>query len=343
MIKTTRHRLDGIEPDIVLALLALFGLLRALERSRPEWRPRAAWTVDELPVRGTLHLRTAVSSDEVSRASVAGVAELAQHHRFPFRNLKDLHEDQARAELREAAIADPYRADLWAALVSDKAHKSREANVEPTPMCLQFGQGHQHFLSRLRDLPDLARSDRERARDAVHEALFAPWDRADRTDGFRWDPAEDVRHAYRFDDPTKSATKQGTQHGANILAAVGLATLMVAPHRRGPDIRLDVRGGRRERRFSLQWPIWAYPASLERICGMLDHPELHRMETRAMLGITEVFRSRQISVGKLLNMTRAKPVAPRDRPRQQPTDRGSERRIGFRPEPVRYRAGRITS
>lgn len=313
MIETKQHRLNGIEPDIVLGLLALFGLLRSLERSQPGWAPRAAWTVDDLPLRGVLYLSTEVSRDDVCRESVAGVADLAQHHRFPVRHPKELNEHQARAELREAAIANRYRADLWAALVSDKARKKDEKNVEPTPMCLQFGQAHQHFLNRLAALPDLARSDSQRAQDALHEALFAPWRRQDKTDGFRWDPVEDVRHAYRFDDPSKRATKQGTQLGANMLAAIGLAALTVAPRQRGSDIRLIVRGERRNGRFSLRWPIWKHPASLERIRNMLDHPDLDRIETRSALGITEMFRSRQISVGKLLNMTRATAMVPRDR------------------------------
>ena len=36
------YRLEGFEPDNLLAFLALLGLLRALEKARPQWRPRAA-------------------------------------------------------------------------------------------------------------------------------------------------------------------------------------------------------------------------------------------------------------------------------------------------------------
>jgi hypothetical protein len=31
------HRLQGLEPDNMLAFLALLGLLRALEQARPNW------------------------------------------------------------------------------------------------------------------------------------------------------------------------------------------------------------------------------------------------------------------------------------------------------------------
>ena len=44
-------RLEGLEPDNLLAFLALLGLLRALEASRPTWQPRAAWDVDNPPLR----------------------------------------------------------------------------------------------------------------------------------------------------------------------------------------------------------------------------------------------------------------------------------------------------
>ena len=35
----TIHRLDGLEPDNLLAFIALLGLLRTLEEARPGWRP----------------------------------------------------------------------------------------------------------------------------------------------------------------------------------------------------------------------------------------------------------------------------------------------------------------
>jgi hypothetical protein len=87
----------------------------------------------------------------------------------------------------------------WAALMSDVAGK--DGHVESTPLCLIFGQGHQHFLDRLVAVPRAAAPPpRGRGRKTVtltaaetlHEALFEPWARRDPTPGFRWDPAEDV-------------------------------------------------------------------------------------------------------------------------------------------------------
>lgn len=51
-----RHRLAGLEPDNLLALLVLLGLLRALQTARPRWHPRAAWDLDHPPLRPLLIL-----------------------------------------------------------------------------------------------------------------------------------------------------------------------------------------------------------------------------------------------------------------------------------------------
>ena len=113
----------------------------------------------------------------------------------------------------------------------------KDDKIEATPLCLLFGQGHQHFLDRLATIPRTdAPPPRGRGKNAVtlsaaetlHETLFEPLDfRQDPTPAFRWDPAEDVRYALRADDP--SGQKSTTQHGANRLAAFGLPILTVTP------------------------------------------------------------------------------------------------------------------
>jgi hypothetical protein len=47
----TRFRLDGLEPDNLLAFLALLGLLRALDTRRPDWHSRAGWDLNQPPLR----------------------------------------------------------------------------------------------------------------------------------------------------------------------------------------------------------------------------------------------------------------------------------------------------
>ena len=321
MSAAERHRLVGLEPDNLLAFLALLGLLRALEEAAPKWRLRVAWSVDEPPVRPVLCLPQAVDRGAIVTAAAAGIQRLADRHRFgTFKDLK-LPLKVATGKLLDAAGSDRYTADLWAALVSDAAVRERNkvTEVEPTPLCLMFGQGWQHFLERLRTVPLQRQPDRGPKRnrptvseaDCLNEALFAPWARPDATPSFRWDPREDVRYAYRATDPTDSKTKATTQHGANRLAAVGLAALTVAPRRRAGEVRLQVLGGDREdETFVFTWPIWREPISLVAIRNLLGHPRLdHHPATRAALGVVELRRARRIAFGKYMNFTRAEPVS----------------------------------
>ena len=201
-----RHRLDGLEPGNLLAFLALMGLLRALEEVEPAWLPKVAWSVDEPPVRPELSLSTAVSRETVAITAAAGVTRLAQRHDFGSRKDLRLPRSDAAEQLAAARRSgDRYTADLWAALVSDAAVRERNKaeEAEPTPLCLMFGQGHQHFLERLRSVPRTARADRGSggskavipAEECMAEALFAPRARPDAMPAFRWDPHEDVRYA----------------------------------------------------------------------------------------------------------------------------------------------------
>lgn len=57
------HTLAGLEPDNLLAFLALLGCLRALEEVRHAWRPRVCWSVDDPPVRPMLSLAAEVGEE----------------------------------------------------------------------------------------------------------------------------------------------------------------------------------------------------------------------------------------------------------------------------------------
>lgn len=315
-----RHRLSGLEPDNLLAFMALLGLLRVLEEAEPSWLPRVSWTVDDPPVRPVLHVAQPVSEDSIVTAVAAGLAELAGRHRFePVKDLK-LSPEDAAGKLR-ASRDDRYAADLWAALVSDAAIRDRDKQqeAEPTPLCLLFGQGRQHFLERLGSVlqertPPARGTGRSKVAitegECLREALFLPWERLDATKkSFRWDPHEDVRHALRATDPTDAKTKETTQHGANRLAAVGLSVLTVTPRRRGPDIRLELLGGSRDHgEFSFTWPIWRAPISLAAARALIGHGGLDDEATRAALGVTGRQRARRISSGRYMNFTRAETI-----------------------------------
>ncbi len=322
MIERTALLLEGLEPDNLLAFLALLGLLRTLEHQSPKWHSRVAWTIDDPPIRPLLSVSKRVTHEELCAVLASGLNDLSRRHDFDALKDLKLSPEAARERLQAAMVGDRYTADLWASLTSDAALRERNKTYEcePTPLCLLFGQGRMHFMERLasvprQPVPQRRTNDQPRMSisDAtcLSEALFATWRRADSTPSFRWDPHEDVRHALRATDPTDAKTKSTTQHGANRLACIGLSVLTVAPWRpRGGGVRLRVLGGERSRdgSFSFIWPIWRLPISLAAIRSLLGHPGLRDQETRAALGVVECRRARRLSVGKYMNFTRAEAI-----------------------------------
>lgn len=316
----TEHRLEGLEPDNLLAFMALLGLLRALETARPEWRPRVRWSIEVAPLRPVLHVREAVDSASIFAAAAKGVRELAVAHALDGRKDLDHTIREGREFLLNSRSKGEHAADLATALLSDAAVKIEQRKpldqIEATPLCLLFGQGHQHFLQRLADVPNLpAPPPRGRGRtketvsaeQAIEEAVFSIWSRQDPTFSFRWDPAEDVRYAMMWGDPSYSGNKDGTQHGANRLAAIGLAAMTVAPQERQGEVRLSMLGGvRSSEGFVVRWPIWRDPLSLAAIRSLLCREDLGESEVSEWLSIERVMEARRISVGKFMNFTVAR-------------------------------------
>ena len=106
-----------------------------------------------------------------------------------------------------------------------------------------------------------------------------------------------------------------TVHGANRLAAVGLAALPAAPAmRRGEVVLLNISSESRGRRDThTSWPIWRRSCSLAAIQALIAHPQMvvaRPDEARLhALGVIEVRRARRIekvvAAGIYVNFTRA--------------------------------------
>lgn len=317
------HRLDGLEPENLLAFMALMGLLRTLEESRSYWHTRVYWTVNDPPLRPALRIPEGLDQADIVKGAVEGLEILSQYH--DFHGLMDLTLSPQDAtetlhDVAESSNQHRYTADLWAALVSDVATSRDGKKTEPTPLCLMFGQGHQHFLERLESVPRcITPPDNGQGRskikataiDCLYETLFASWERSDATPSFRWDQNEDVRYALRARNPTDRETKETTQHGANRLATIGLSVLTVVPKYHFGKVQLAVVGGRRDNRgsFVLRWPIWRDPVSLASIRAMLVHPGLWSCNLPVSIGIAEILETRRISSGRYMNFTRAEPVS----------------------------------
>lgn len=313
MNASTEHRLDGFEPDNLLAFMALLGLLRALESAEPAWRPRAYWDEMRHPLRPVLTLAQAKTQDDVAAAAARGVGSLAQAHSFDRDNIT-YSSEEARGALFEAVSEQRL---VLEALFSDGAVREKEDKVWPSPFCFLFGQGHQHFLQRLSRVPKCATPPKRgrgkaakevSAEQCLAEALFAPWRREDLTEGLRWDPAEDRRYALRADDP--SGDPAGAQHGANRLAAIALPLFTTAVVSRRGETRLLARASSYgiEGAIQFTWPVWGRSATLAAIVALLAHPELARDKPHidgAPLSVFGIMRAERISVGKFFNVTAA--------------------------------------
>ncbi len=347
MTTATAHRLEGLEPDNLLAFLALLGLLRALEAAG--WRPRAHW--EGLPLRPVLTLREAKTQEQVAQAAAEGCMVLAKDHDFDGEKDLTFQGERARSLLEAAQRPDtPGRSALLGSLFSDGAINKNGVVIQ-SPLCpMKSGTGHQHFLQRLCEVPVLdtvthavtqdkstrvrpnravkqtetvpasqsTANGRQRGAD-IRKALYLPWSYLDKTPAFRWDPSEDRRYALRFGDPGNTSRNPiRTVHGANRLAAVGLAALPSAAVQRASQVILlnigSEKFGPRDDRIS--WPIWRFSCSLPALQALIAHPAIVAQapdkRSLALFGITEVRRARRIekkvAAGVYVNFTRGEVV-----------------------------------
>jgi hypothetical protein len=313
-----RHRLEGLEPDNLLAFLALLGLLRALETSRPAWHPRAAWDIHNPPLRPVLVLGEPQTAMAVCEAAAEGLEHLTMFHDFG--DATDIKLDVDTGKLLCAAAAEQahkgnrYLADIYAALFSVAATNDEQTKVEPTPLAYP-SVATSNFLKGFLAISRSAVPER-RARDSTYpqnpsecifQALFGEWNRLDRPVGLRWDPEEAKRHAYQWRAPTKDPPT--TQHGANRLAVVGLSVLTAVPVSAGSRVRLSILGGAGSGdRFSFAWPIWKEQTSLATIRALLSHPELREPRALEYLGIDHIRIAQRISLDRLRNFSSATPL-----------------------------------
>jgi hypothetical protein len=248
-----------------------------------------------------LSLSESQTHETISRTAAEGARRLAEAYDFGGLAKLKLSSDEARSRLLEAAYAGrrgSHAAEIWSALVSDIAMRANAGAVERTPFCL-LDVAQTSFLKNLAEVCSLdvlpRRGDREKMFvESFGKALFAPWQRADDTPAFRWDPVEDSRHAYRWTAPGDE--KQPVEHGANMLAAIGLPVITVVPAQRNGEVRLQVVGGATTSAgFVFAWPIWRGPASLNGIHALLSHPDLHTPGALAHFGVDSVRVTRRFN------------------------------------------------
>ena len=283
------HRLEGLEPDNLLAFLALLGLLRALEEVRPSWRPRTRWSLDHPPHRPVLVLRQPEPAAAVAMAAAEGVAKLAAAHEFD-RKLLNFSPEEARSKL-EQGREDATRANLWSALISDAAFDETKGLVRKTPLNF-LDVAQVAFLKTLGAVCSRAETPKRGLVQSIYDACFLSWTRKDDTLSFRWDIAEDSRYAYRANAPTFD--KQLVEHGANVLASIGLRTMTIVPIQSSRGVQIATRGVASNDGIVFRWPLWAYAISLSAIESLLN-VEQWSEDLRRRMGVATVMSARRIN------------------------------------------------
>lgn len=307
---TSTHDLVGLEVDNLLAILALMGLLRALEDAEPRWEAVASWSGP--PWRILLHLSVDASSRSVAEAACRGIEAISERYDSDGRSNVAFERTDFR-RYAERMLGNSVGASLVAALSAEHPEK-KTGELYASPLVMMFGQGHQNFLDRLLEVPRGVLPSRHRKlkrpldfRDPamIERALFSPWVRNDDADGFRWDPEDDQRYALRFGDPSRDGAAL-TIHGANRLAAIGFLSFSCVPGQ-----RLKARAsGRDEDGIYFTWPVWTQPLGRRSIESFLSHPHVigGHLDKLTPLGVVEVYRARRIANGKFMNVSRALPV-----------------------------------
>jgi CRISPR-associated endonuclease/helicase Cas3 len=150
----------------------------------------------------------------------------------------------------------------------------------------------------------------------LRRTLFEPWDYADAltNQSLHWEPSEDRRHAYQWYQPNGDPTRNrcGGMVGANRLA---LEAWPLFPSFPDGSERVRTRGFRGTRAVDTFWiwPLWSSCLTPDGVVSILSLPELQSESIEAdslrSFGVTAVYRSQRILVGKTPNLTPADAIA----------------------------------
>jgi len=293
MTAVSSHRLEGLEPDNLLAFLALLGLLKALDLTRPEWKPRAYWDLENAPLRPVLTTREVTTQDEISKAAIDGLL-IFKRALQPFSWPRSKQGAAKKTALffnksrqrtlskrcisaldactpnSEKRLVWQLRCDLLACSGASHPNPKREGAVDPTPLKLPSGQ--MTFIGTQFDLIGHCIPE------SICACLFDTWAYAFKGNSLRFSPDEARRYAYRAADPSPEGSR--TELGASALSGLGLLAFIMSDAQ--PRWKMVAYVGTRSEGI-IGWPIWGADggagASFDTITAMLrsisPSPMLH--------------------------------------------------------------------
>lgn len=307
-MSTAELTLPALQGSSLLGFLAAIGVFRTLAMLPETSDVRMRWVPGGGSYCPVLRLPAPAEPDSIVEKLHTALLGLAGHYVITVD--KDLK--IPRADFRKLATkaADDFlsHTDLTAsgmvAAFGCDAVCNDEGVIEDTGFRTMSGAGHQHFLEFMNVLA------KETTAEQLREAIFGPWRYRDSSPTMRWDAEDDRRYALRWDEPSKDPVR--TVRGANLLAIAALPFFPVVPTS-GTTVATSGFSGRGSRDTFFTWPIWSawlspdVTGSLLNLTALQPRNEVVSDELR-VLGVSTVYRSQRVTLGKFRNFTPAAPV-----------------------------------
>ncbi len=295
--------LDGSNP---LGFLAAVGTLRTVHIAEPEERWSMSWETHDSAWTPSIRCSRILSEEDFVEVLCRTLSSTPRPE-FGFAKNLDIERcafrEKAMSARRDASRQNHRFADFMAAFGSEIFEgSSKPKHIQDTEFRTMSGAGHQDFLGTMEKLA------KNTTKDKLHESLFQKWDYSERKFGMRWDPNEDRRYALRWKNPSDGGGVE-TEHGANRLAIEALPLFPAIPGKK----KLETSGfAQIDRSACFTWPIWNTSIGMEVVRSLLAIPDLQMDEVDrshlCRIGVSEVFRSDRLSVGRYRNFTRAVPA-----------------------------------
>jgi hypothetical protein len=299
----TEHNFSALRGSTLLGFLAALGAFRTLASMPDVGKIHMRWVPGGGSYCPAVRLTTNLDAKQMVEKLHAALHGQADNYVFTVQKDLTIPQDVFRALAAKSADdfllnGVPRFAETVAAFGCD-AVTDDKGIIQDTGFRTMSGAGHQHFLAFMNDLA------KETTPDQVHEALFGPWLYRDSSPTMRWDAEDDRRYALRWDEPSKDPVR--TVRGANLLAVAALPFFPVVPNS-NQSVCTTGFSGRGRRDTFVTWPIWNGWLSGDTIRSLLSLAELQCSANLPAakltgMGITTVYRSQRITLGKFRNFT----------------------------------------
>jgi CRISPR-associated endonuclease/helicase Cas3 len=294
--------LNGLDGSNPLAFLAALGTLRTLSLALPNenvrmswehsggaWRPRVWCSI----VNHAHQFITNLDHALVKSRSLHPTAWIKYNKNADLLN-------PAAVEFYQAVRAgDPVssESDAWIGALTNDIHREATSPLQLTRSDYFTGNLDQVIANTTAD--------------HLYQSLFETWTYGDALAGqsMHWEPTEDRRHAYQWDQPSgdPNRNKSGNMLGANRLAIEALPLFLGLPSNNPKRLLMTGWSGVRSDDARWTWPIWTTPINLCVLKSVLSMQALQEQKpdvtTLRSYGIAALFRTRRILVEKTPNLT----------------------------------------